>query len=388
MRIAMMVRGYMTTPKPKDIVYAPIDLAAYIADGLAKRGHTVHFYGPKGTKLHTRVITLGLDPIVNNIDEFHQFLSRPDLMSHYIPGSWDSYLAAEMFQRAKKRQYDLIYFVHPEVALPFSRFFPRVPIAFTLHDPIYHWYRNIFKMFKTANQYFISITNNQRRPMPNLNFAGTVYNGIDTDKFPFSAKGGKNLLFVGRITPEKGLKEAIEAAKLTNSNLDIIGPNYPDKMDYFNQYVKPHLGKQIRYLGFIEREKLSKYYRNSKALLAPIQWDEPFGMTFVEAMASGTPVIAFKRGSAPEVIINSKTGYLVKNVDEMANAIKKIDFIDRKACRDHVEENFTVDRMVDGYEAVFASIIKAHRKIKIKSFIRPRLSNLQRVLIPEKRSSR
>jgi glycosyltransferase involved in cell wall biosynthesis len=131
-----------------------------------------------------------------------------------------------------------------------------------------------------------------------------------------------------------------------------------DFQSYFDETVKPYLGEQIEYLGYIERDKLLPYYQDAKALLMPIQWEEPFGMNMIEAMACGTPVIAFRRGSIPEVVIDGKTGFIVDTFDEMVEAIKKIDTIDRNACREHVTRNFSTENMVDGYEKAFEKILK------------------------------
>lgn len=371
----MMVRGYIKSPQPKDMIYAPIELAITIAEGLAKRGHKVDFYGPLGTRMKANVKTLGLDPLVNNQKQFEKMLSQRELHSHYVPSSWDNYLAIDMFRQALKGKYDLLYFVHPEVALPFARLFPQIPVAYTLHDPIYGWYRNIFAMYRTPSQYFITISNNQRKAAPEINYAATVYNGIDPQKFTFSPEHDDYLLFVGRIAPEKGVKEAIEVARKTKHKLLIIGPTYPDKIDYFNKHIKPNLNDEIKYLDYIERDKLMKYYQRAKALLTPISWEEPFGMTFLEAMACGTPIVAFKKGSAPEVIVDGKTGYIVRNTGQMARAIKKLDRINREDCRMHVEQNFSAEEMVLGYEAVFKGIIRSQNKLS-KRFIKRQLIKL------------
>lgn len=364
MKIAMMVRGYLTAPGPKDIVYAPIDLAVAIAEGLVKRGHKVDFYGPKGTKLKSGVKTFNLRPLVKNQQEFQNLIMEPDLLIHYIPALWDHYLVSQMFKQASHGDYDLLYFMHPEVALTFTKVYPEVPVAYTLHDPIFEWYQEIFKMYHSPNQYFISISKSQRLTAPSLKYIATIHNGVDLSLFPFSQKPGMYLLYVGRMLAEKGIKEAIEVAEKTNHKLLLIGPSYATRQAYFNKHVKPHLGKNIKYLGHVRRDQLWKYYQNAKAFLAPIKWEEPFGLTMIEAMACGTPVVALNRASTPEIVVNGKTGFVVNSVAEMVKAVDKIDSIDRRACREHVENNFSIDRMVDDYELIFKKIINLNSTVK------------------------
>jgi glycosyltransferase involved in cell wall biosynthesis len=144
-----------------------------------------------------------------------------------------------------------------------------------------------------------------------------------------------------------------------NERLLIIGP--PVTGDYWDNQVKPYLGDQIEYVGYVPREKLFSYYQKAKALLVPIMWSEPFGLVMVEALACGTPVIAFNRGSAPEIIENGRNGFIVEDVDQMVEALRKVHNISRRECRRTVEEKFTTAKMVDGYEAAFLDILSRCR---------------------------
>ncbi len=359
LRIAMMVRGYLPVPRPSDLIYAPIDLAANIADGLQQHGHRVDFYGPNGSELeYARVQTEHLRPLVTDAEEFQKLLGTSnELVNHYVPSLWDTYLAEEMFLRAQAGEYDLVHFHHPEAALPLARRYRTVPVIYTLHDPVYGWYKEIFELYSSPNQHFVSISNNQRREAPDLNYAATVYNGVDTDDFRFSPEHEEYLLYTGRIVPEKGVKEAIQVAEATDHRLLIIGPVPPSAQGYFDQYIKPYLNDKILYLGFIERDKILPYYQKAKALLLPLQWEEPFGLTAIEAMACGTPAIAISRGSMPEIIKNGKTGYLVKSVGEMIDAVRKVNKLNRRECREHVKAHFALRQMVDGYEAVYQKVL-------------------------------
>ncbi|HSX08227.1 MAG TPA: glycosyltransferase family 4 protein [Candidatus Saccharimonadales bacterium] len=378
MKIAMMVRGYLPAPRPVDMIYAPIDLAVALSEGLTKRGHTVDFFGPLGTKLeHVNVVTMHLRALATNQDEFRELLSNADeRMSHYVPALWDRYLSDEMFKRARRGDYDLLHFHHPEVALACARLATEVPVVYTLHDPIYSWYKELFEMYQTPNQHYISISKNQRRDAPDLPYAGTVYNGIDLQYFPYANAPEDYLLIAGRIVPEKGIKEAIQVAKHTGNRLLIIGPVFPGtSQGYFEQYIKPQLSDQILYLGFVEQSQMWRYYQKAKAFLTPVQWEEPFGLTTIEAAACGTPTISLRRGAAPEIIEHGKTGYIVDSIAEMADAVNKIVDIKRADCRDRIIAKFSIDIMVDAYEKAFEKILRQHKR---RSVAKPKPSVAKR----------
>ncbi len=364
MKIAMMVRGYLPVPTPADMIYAPIDLAVAIAEGLTKRGHSVDFYAPLGSKLKkVNVESKGLRPLADNEHDFHELIANIDKMVHSFPAMWEGVMVKQMFEWARAGKYDALHFHHPESAMMLGSLYPEVPVLYTLHDPIHDWSREIFELHGSPNQHFVSLSNNQRRDGTDLPYVGTVYNGVNIKDYPFSDKPEDFLLYAGRVAPEKGVKEAIQVAKETNHRLLIIGPVYPLTRSYFDQYIKPFLDDQILYLGFMELKQMPAYYQKAKALLTPVQWEEPFGLTTIEAMASGTPVISFRRGAAPELIVNGKTGFVVDTTAEMIDAVHKIKRIARQDCRDHVKKNFSTAKMVDGYEAAFAQIIRENQRL-------------------------
>jgi len=358
MRIATMVTGHFTTPPPEGIIYAPMDIAVEVSEGLAKKGHLVDFYGPEGTKVKVnKVISAGLKAL--NQPEGGAITKGENVgnaEANKLFNLWDQYLIAQMYKAAANNGYDLLH-IHPvDRALPMALSHPDIPTVYTLHDPIYPWRADIFRMFSSPNQYYVSISDAQRKPAPDLNYSATIYNGIDLKLFPFSEKAEDFFLFVGRIAPEKGVAEAVEAARIADVNLVIVGP--PVTGSYWEERIKPYLGDKIKYAGHVPYRNLYQYYQKAKAILVPIQWEEPFGLVMTEAMACGTPVIAFRRGSVPEVIKDKKTGFIVGNISEMAEAIKNIDSIKRKSCREHVENNFGMDKMVESYEKEFLKIIK------------------------------
>lgn len=362
----MMVRAYLPVPRPKDIIYANIDLAVDIAEGLAKKGHTVDFYAPMGSKLkRANVVDCNLRPLATNLEEFRNLLANAEHLVHGVAQLWDNYMADEMFKRALAGEYDLLHFDHPESAMALAKIHRKVPVVYTLHDPIEKTYREAYEMYNTPNQYYISISNNQRRDAPDLPYFRTIHHGINTKTFAYNAKPEDYLLYYGRIVPEKGIKEAIQVAKETHNRLLIIGPTYPSAMYYYEQSVKPYLDDQILYLGYIERESMPKYIQKAKALLTPVQWEEPFGLTTIESMSCGTPVISFRRGAAPEIIQDGKTGYVVDTTAEMIEAVHKIHKIKRAYCREYVEKNYSIKTMVNNYESAFEQIIYQNKALSL-----------------------
>ncbi len=360
MKIAMMVRSYIPMPRPHDMIYAPIDLAVAMAKGLGKKGHQVTLFAPLGTEVHGENVTVescNLRPLVESQDEFASLLQDSDKLSNGQVHLWDQYMACCMYERAAAGEFDLLYFHHPETALGLAREFPKVKTIIQLHDPIRDWRKELYELYAGDNVSFVSISKNQRRDAPDLNYLATVYNGTDTDLFEFDDEPDDFLFFSGRLNPVKGVKEAIQVARDSGHRLLIAGPPDLGHEYYFEQHIKPELDENILYIGRMDQEQLKTYYQKAKALLTPVQWEEPFGLTTIEAMASGTPVISLNRGAAPEIIVDGKTGFVVNSISEMVEAVDKVATIKRKDCRLHVERNFSYQTMVDEYEKVLLSHI-------------------------------
>lgn len=385
MNIAMMVRSYMPAPRPSDIIYAPIDLEVEIAKGLAARGHNITVYAPLGSVINVpnvTVETLNLRPLVKNQSEFDKLLDNTEFLSHDMHGLWDRKMVIDMYDRAEKGEFDLLHFHHPESALSAAVQHQGIPTVYTLHDPIYEWYREVFELFASPNQQFISISNNQRRDAPDLPYAATVYNGTDVELFNYFDEAEDFLLFAGRVTAQKGVKEAIQVARKAKKRLLIIGPVNHGSQSYFDQYIKPELDDQILYLGRMDQDQLPKYYQKAMAVLTPVQWEEPFGLTTIEAMACGAPVISLRRGGAPEIIKHGKTGYVVDSLAEMVECVERISEINRHDCRDHVRQNFSLERMVDDYEKTFMKLLdwQTPTHSKTEHYLRQTLSRAKKTL--------
>ena len=242
--------------------------------------------------------------------------------------------------------------------IPFAHHFSARTVT-TLHGPLDVPYQQfVYGSFADAS--YVSISNAQREPFPSLNYAATVYNGIDLKAFNFIDKSGEYLAFLGRISPEKGPKLAIEIAKKAGMRLKIAAKVDAVDIEYFKKEIKPLIdGKQIEFIGEVGPDAKSDFLGNAFALLAPIQWREPFGLFMVEAMACGTPVVVTNMGSAPELVVDGETGFVVLNdIDAFVGAIKRIPQINREKCYNRVKEFFTKEKMTEDYLKVYEKIIK------------------------------
>lgn len=370
MKIAMFGSAeYPISPDKEKTIYAPLQVLEWIANEMVKRGHDVTVFCAEGSKIKAKSKTFGLKPLSLLLKKYDLLIPRGE----FSYSAYEQVLIAELYRQANK--FDIIH-IHPVIlGLPFASLV-QVPTVFTLHDPIMDKQRLIFPLYNKFPQiYYVSLSNAQRKNLPNIRWISTVYNGIEVENFTFSPKRGKYLAWAGRIVPEKGADIAIQVAKETKIPLRIAGQYYPDSpsdFEYWQKKIKPDLKTNlISYAGLMPYGNLPAFYQNALVLLNPINWEEPFGLVPVEANACGTPVVAFARGSMSELIKDGVNGFLVKpgDIDGMVKAVKKIYEMPeekyramRRACRRHVEENFTVEKMVDGYEAVYQKVIKDYRK--------------------------
>ena len=206
--------------------------------------------------------------------------------------------------------------------------------------------------------HLVAISDAQRRLAPRLPWAGRVHNAVDVTSFPMGSGRGGYLLFLGRFCPDKGVHLAIDAARAAGRRLVLAGKvNEPAERAYFDDVVRPRLGRDVEFVGQADGALKRELYRDAAALLFPICWDEPFGLVMIEAMACGTPVIALRRGSVPEVVVDGTTGFVLDDPGDLPVAVGQVDRLDRGACRRHVAHHFDVDTMVTGYERVFRRLV-------------------------------
>ena len=236
------------------------------------------------------------------------------------------------------------------------------PVVHTVHGPLdtheaQDAYRAIAKVAPDVG--LISISENQRRPMPDLPWVATIPNAIDLSLYPCKPHRGDYLLFLGRFSPDKGAHRAIAVAMELDMPLKLAGKNRePKERQYFAEFVEPHLGHGgIEYLGEVSHGEKVELLQDARATLFPIEWEEPFGLVMVESMACGTPVIATRYGAVPEVIEHGRSGIIVDSYRQMAAALEEADALDPYECRRYVEELFAPERMVGDYVDAYAAAL-------------------------------
>ena len=265
------------------------------------------------------------------------------------PKVWECLHIAHMMECADK--FDIIHNNYDFLPLTYSRLIT-APMVTTIHG---FSSRQIIPVFKeyNDNNYFVSISNADRSP--ELKYIATVYNGINVADFTLRETAGEYLLYFGRIHHDKGTWEAIQIAKRFKMRLIISG--FIQDQRYYEEKVAPFLSDEIVYVGNSGPQKRDELLGNAYALLHPINFAEPFGLSVAESMLCGTPVVAFNKGSMPELIVQAKTGFLVDTVDEAASVLKDIRKVDRTYCRRWAEENFSQEKMVGDYIEVYRKIL-------------------------------
>jgi glycosyltransferase involved in cell wall biosynthesis len=205
----------------------------------------------------------------------------------------------------------------------------------------------------------VSLSYNQRKPLPDLNWVGTCHNALDLGIYPVHQERGEYLLFLGRMSPDKGCHRAVEVAREAGVPLKIAGKmREPLEREYFEAYVAPHLGEGVEYLGETSHGKKVSLLQNARATLFPIEWEEPFGLVMIESMACGTPVVATRWGAVPEVIEEGRSGVVVDDYRQMPAALADADRVEPLECRRSVEERFSSERMVRDYEKAYAAMLE------------------------------
>ena len=258
-------------------------------------------------------------------------------------------------------QFDIIHDHNGIFSLPTANK-SLTPVVMTIHGPFTTTQRRLYGSFN--NPTFVAISKSQAQAAPKeVSVVDVIYNGLDMKHYPFSLENEGYLLFVGRISMEKGAHFAIEVAQELNLPLIIAAKLDLVDMQYFNEYIGPRLSngevnQQIRWIGEVDEEKRNKLMSRALCVLHPVTWCEPFGLTLIESMACGTPVVAFNKGAIPEIIVDGETGFVVEDVEEMAEAILKVSQIDRQKCRHHALENFNSKIMTDKYEEIYIKLLE------------------------------
>lgn len=269
------------------------------------------------------------------------------------PKVWECLHISEVFERA--HEFDLIHNNFDFLPITYSGLVD-TPVLTTIHGFSSPAILPVYEKYNDSN-YYVSISNADRAHC--LDYVSTVYHGINLEQFSVKAEAGDYLLFFGRIHKDKGAKEAIQIAKAFGKKLLIAGIIQDE--DYFDEEIFPHISSHVIYIGSVGPEERNRLLGGAYALLHPINFAEPFGLSVVESMACGTPVVAFNKGSMPELIENGVNGFLVSDVHEAVGALKKIPQINRKICAETVQKKFSVENMVENYINVYQNVI-SHRK--------------------------
>lgn len=327
-------------------------IVSYLTEGLVKAGMDVTLFACGTSKTSAKLVSVYPRPL------FRDNVPWTNIMYPLlnITAAFD-----------RHEEFDVIH-VHLNkasdyLALPLAR-----PIAhkviFTLHFPYPASQgrkdrHEVFQKYKDLK--YTSISNSQRQGGENLNWIETIYNGINLAPYHFHAKPKDYFFWLGKFNADKGVHEAIMATKQAGAKLILGGKiDHLEKEDlaYYKNQVEPYIdGKQIMYVGEMNDEQKNDYFGNALGFLNPLKWNEPFGLTMAESMACGTPVIAFAAGSAPELIAQNETGYLVHTVEEMAARMKDIQLLDRQKCRQRAEEMFNATIMTSGYLKIYQDLV-------------------------------
>jgi glycosyltransferase involved in cell wall biosynthesis len=337
----------MKTPGKRIAVLAPVawrtpprqygaweTVAGNIAEGLAARGWDVTLFATGDSITRARL---------------HAVVARGYEEDRSVDPKVAEYLhISEAFEHAN--EFDLIHSHYDFMALTYSRLV-KTPLLTTIHGFSSPQIMPIYRKYGDGN--FVSISDADR--VAGLNYLATVYNGIDLSLYPFQKDGGGDLIFLGRIHPDKGVHLAIEVARESGRRLVIAGIIQDER--YFNERIKPHVDdRNICYVGAVDVAGKNELFGRAHALLHLNTIPERFGLVLAEANAAGVPVIAMNLGSCGEVIQDAQTGFLVENVQAAVRALGRIGEIDRAACRERVERYFSIETMVKAYERVYAVI--------------------------------
>jgi glycosyltransferase involved in cell wall biosynthesis len=347
MRIAQVSPLYESVP-PK--LYGGTErVVSYLTEELINQGHHVTLFASGDS-----VTNAG---IVSHVDEALRLNPEVrDSIAHHIVQLQD------VIDRAD--EFDIIHFHTDYLHFPFSALL-RTPHVTTLHGRLdIPDLKYVYDRF--PDQPVVSISNSQRMPLPQANWIGTVYHGLPANLYSLGSGEGGYVAFIGRISPEKRPDRAIEIARRAGVTLKIAAK--VDKADqvYFEQKIKPLLEQDhVEFIGEIGEDRKNEFLGNAQALLFPIDWPEPFGMVMIEAMACGTPVIAYPHGSVPEVVEHGVNGFIVDSLDSAVEAVRSIEKLNRNTIRTYFEEHFSAGMMAKRYVQLYERL--QHSSIRTNS---------------------
>jgi glycosyltransferase involved in cell wall biosynthesis len=386
MRIGLLLPSVYMGSKYANKIFAAGELFLNLADGLVDKGHDVYVYASPDTKTKAHLVAgetsllrqdytsshfRGLDEVAKN--------KSAELITKI---EYEVDLTVKAYLHAQENKLDIMHAYHDFMAHYIAKIAP-IKTIYTIHtsrpqeNDLDYWR---FQQFTNDNYVFIS--KSQLKDFKDLISSGNVaYHGVDTEKFSFGNGEGGYLAFLGRYIEEKGVTDAIVVAKKSGFMLKMVGDTAYRALSYYQTGIQPELKEGlVEDKSFLNKEDRYIFLKNAKALLFPIRWEEPFGMVMVEAMACGAPVVAFSRGSVPEIIRDGLTGFIINSSDDdirgdyiikktgiegLLEAVQRIyampkeEYLQmRRNSRQHVEENFTIKKMVEGYENVYRKVLE------------------------------
>ncbi|WP_422924429.1 glycosyltransferase family 4 protein [Singulisphaera sp. PoT] len=336
MRIAQVAPLFESVPPT---LYGGTErVISYLIEELVQQGHEVTLFGSGDSQTSARLVpgcprALWGEP------------SCRETLPHHVR-------LLELVARESSR-FDVIHFHLDYLHFPIVGRLS-CPTVTTLHGRLHEPdQRPLFEAYPEVP--LVSISDDQRRPIPGANWQGTVYHGLPRDLFTFRETPGDYLAFLGRLSPEKGVEQAVEIAERAGMPLRVAAKIYPEERPYFEQVLEPlfRASPWVEFVGEVGGRTKDDFLGNARALLFPIRWDEPFGLVMIEAMACGTPVVAFRRGSVPEVMSDGLTGFVVDDADQAVNALERVDSLDRRACREVFLQRFEAARMARDYLEIY-----------------------------------
>lgn len=363
-----------------NVIFSPGHLALSLAEGLSDLGIDVTFFSPGPISTNAAHVTADLSgferELLDRGDSYLDLLKKHPFTFVTLARQVQAELIAKAYTMANDKKLDIvhIYTNEEDIALPFAELCTK-PVVFTHHDPFNFLikYKSVF--YKYAYLNWISLSLAQRKAMPSdTNWIANIYHGINPDCFePNYTPSANYIAYLGRIIEPKGVHLAIAAIKQYNKKnntllkLKIAGKHYadPTKDNYWKTKIEPELNDTIEYVGFIkDDETKDEFLGNAKALIIPSLFDEPFGMVMIEALACSTPIIGLGSGAIAEVIQNNKNGLLVnksknnlRTITDLANAIEKVESIDRRVCRSDFENRFSLSRMCKDHLNAYQSLL-------------------------------
>jgi glycosyltransferase involved in cell wall biosynthesis len=341
MRIAQVAPLNERVPPP---LYGGTErVVSYLTESLVRLGHDVTLFASGDSETSARLVPACPRALWRDVDV-------RETLPHHVR------LMELVFNDVTR--FDVIHFHTDYVHFPLVRRH-RWPSVTTLHGMVHP--PDLQALLEEYTDVpLVSISNNQRTPLPQGNWQGTVYHGLPRSSFTFRAEQGRYLVYLGRMSPEKRVDRAIDIARRAQMPLIIAAKIYPEEQHYFDETLAPLIEASkplVEFIGEVDDRRRDELLGHAAAFLFPIEWPEPFGLVMIEALACGTPVIAWRRGSVPEVIDDGVTGYITESIDDAVDAVTKINRLSRFRCRQAFEERFDADRMAADYVEVYRRVI-------------------------------